>query len=280
MRESLRRHHEVDVEFTASRADATKVTRNAVRGGAEAIVVVGGDGTLAETYPALAGGDVPLGVIPGGGTNVLARSLGIPEKTSAAIARLEQALGRPPRRIGLGVANGRRFAFCAGMGFDAAAVRMVERRTRWKRSLSDLLYLGCALQAFASMDRRRPALVVDLPDGDVIEGVHHLMVGNSSPYTYVGALPLILMPGAHVDRPLALAAFHEMTLAFTLRMLVSALSGGQAIQTDPKVSVVHDLSTFAVRTTRPVDFQLDGDHAGSVTAVSFSYEPATLPFLA
>ena len=219
--------YKVDREETTARGHAATLAGDAVADGADAVVVMGGDGTVAEVLPALAGGEVPLGVIPGGGTNVLARTLGISETPRKAAAQLYRALGLGPRRVGLGRAEvdgggpGRShlFGFVAGVGFDAATVRLVERRRRWKRSLGDVLYAASAVEAFIRYDRRHPALSIGLSDGTSVEGIHHLMVANSSPYTFMGPLPLILTPDAHLNRPLAVAAFRRMTLGFTLRML-------------------------------------------------------------
>ena len=61
-------------------------------------------------------GDTPLGLIPGGGTSVLPRALGLPRDSVEAARRV--AVGAP-RRIGLGRVNGHRFGFCAGIGLDA-----------------------------------------------------------------------------------------------------------------------------------------------------------------
>src|SRR5206468_1165402 len=103
------------------RAGEARAMAEEARGrGVDAVVVLGGDGTLAETYPALVGGDVPLGVVPGGGTNVVARTLGISEDVGTAVRQLGASLLRTPRRLGLGRARydhgDTLFGFCAGMG--------------------------------------------------------------------------------------------------------------------------------------------------------------------
>jgi diacylglycerol kinase family enzyme len=276
---ALQVDHKVEVELTRERGHATEIARDAVRDGADAIVVVGGDGTLAETFPVLAGGTVPVGVVPAGGANVLARSLGIPERTAPAVARLRLALTFAPRRIGLGRANDAWFGFVAGMGLDASAVRLVERRDRWKRMLGDVLYVACTIEALARCQGQPAALTIELPSGSEIGGIHHLMVANSSPYTYLGPIPLVLTPLAHVNRPLSVAGFRSISLGFTLRMLASAFCDARAIGRDPDAIVVNDLPRLTVRCSRPIDLQLDGDAQGRVTSVSYSWEPEALPFL-
>ena len=107
------------------------------------------------------------------------------------------------------------------------------------------------------------------------------MVTKSSPYTFSGPRPLVITAEAHVTRPLALAAFRRMTLGWTLRMLGSAPGRRPgAFHRHPDAVLVHDLPGLTVRSSRPVDLQLDGDHQGAVTEVAFDWLPDALPFLA
>ncbi len=81
-----------------------------------------------------------MGIIPAGGTNVLARSLGIPWDPIEATWHLLANRNNPPRRVPLG--RGRRyFTFAAGLGFDGALVRDVERRQGLKKGLGHPYYL-------------------------------------------------------------------------------------------------------------------------------------------
>ena len=99
---------------------------------AEAIYVFSGDGTYNEVINGLRA-DVPVGFVPGGGTSVLPRALGLPRDPARAAERIAHGA---PRRISLGRINGRLFAFNAGIGFDAELVRRVDamgRRADGKR---------------------------------------------------------------------------------------------------------------------------------------------------
>src|SRR5438874_7132105 len=99
-------------------------------GDADAIVVFSGDGGFNEALNGLAA-DVPIGFLPGGRTSVLPRALGLPQQPVEAARRVADALtqGRS-RTISLGRVNGRRFAFSAGIGFDAELIRRVDRLGR------------------------------------------------------------------------------------------------------------------------------------------------------
>src|SRR5437879_4748865 len=84
---------------------------------ADAIVVFGGDGSVNEALNGL-DGETPFGAVPGGGTSVFARALGLPKQSEEAADQLAGAiLNGSTRRITLGRVSGRRFCFSAGIGF-------------------------------------------------------------------------------------------------------------------------------------------------------------------
>src|SRR3954471_12614631 len=119
VREALAPHVEVDTLLTERPRHATELATGVARDGYDAILVFSGDGGFNEVLNGI-DRDVPVGFIPGGGTSVLPRALGLPREPAAAARRLGNALdaGRT-RRISLGRVNGRRFAFSAGTGIDA-----------------------------------------------------------------------------------------------------------------------------------------------------------------
>ena len=105
------------------------------RDGVDVVVVLGGDGTLNEAANGLAGTDTALAALPGGSTNVFARTIGLPNDPIEATGALLDGLGRRAgsSTVGLGSVNGRYFLFHVGIGFDAAVVEQVERRAQLKR---------------------------------------------------------------------------------------------------------------------------------------------------
>jgi diacylglycerol kinase family enzyme len=124
----LAQNHEVEVVETNRRGHATRLAQDAARRGLDLVVGFGGDGTLNEVATGIAGTDTALGVLPGGSTNVFARTLGMPNDPVAAVKTLAAGLNAGDLRpIGLGRVNGRYFCFHTGIGFDAAVVRHVER---------------------------------------------------------------------------------------------------------------------------------------------------------
>jgi YegS/Rv2252/BmrU family lipid kinase len=107
---------EPEILITEQAGHARELAQRAVARGARLVVAWGGDGTVNEVASALAFGPVPLGVIPAGSGNGLARLFNLPANPAAAIGRL---LAGRDHLIDLGELNGRLFVNVAGMGFDA-----------------------------------------------------------------------------------------------------------------------------------------------------------------
>ena len=97
----------------------TKLTHRAVAAGAGLVFAMGGDGTVRACAQALAGGGIPLAIVPWGTANLPARALGVPTGLDAALG---VGFGRHERRIDLAVADGITYAAMAGIGVDAAVV--------------------------------------------------------------------------------------------------------------------------------------------------------------
>ena len=125
---------------------------------------------------------------------MLPRALGLPRDPAAAATRL--AAGRT-RRIGLGRANGRRFGFNAGVGFDAELVRRDRRlgRSGDGRRPGDLAFARAALGLIAAA-RGRFEPVLEL---DGVGRAAFVLVANCAPYTYLGRVGLAVAPEASFD---------------------------------------------------------------------------------
>ena len=186
-----------DTVFTERAGHATELARDA---DAEAVVVFSGDGGFNEALNG-ARPETVLGFVPGGGTSVLPRALGLPRDPVAAARRL--ATGQT-RRIALGRANGRRFGFAAGVGLDAELIRRMDargRRADGKRP-GDAVFAWTAVKTLAETRVRfDPALEVEGHGRAAFA-----LVANADPYTYLGRLPLRLPRGARLEGGLDLLA--------------------------------------------------------------------------
>ena len=251
-----------ETRLTTAGGEATEIAREA--GGVDAIYVFGGDGTFNEVLNGIEV-DVPLGFLPGGGTSVLPRALGLPRNPVQAALRVAE--GRT-RRIGLGRVNGRRFGFNAGLGFDAELVRRVDelgRRPDGKRP-GDVAFMRVAASVLAD---RRARFESQLE----IEGhgrAAFVLVANCSPYTYAGGLGLDLVPGAGFDEGLAFLAPVSLRAADLPRLMLQGLRGRGL---KPETTLAgHDLDRLVVRCDRPLPLQVDGEDAGDLTEVVYEAE--------
>ncbi len=146
---ALRHLPRVEAALDARRADfrvqRTKSLEHGVEAALRAVdgdevpVVMSGDGLLGAIGGAMAGAETPVGLIPCGRGNDLARVLGIPDEPEAA---LEVVLAGRSRRIDVGEANGRRFLGIASVGFDSVAN---ERANRTRLLRGNLVYAYAAV---------------------------------------------------------------------------------------------------------------------------------------
>ena len=103
IRKALSADHDVTVAETNRRGHATRLAQGAAAEGVDVVVVLGGDGTLNEAANGLAGSETALAALPGGSTNVFARTIGLPNDPIEATGVLLDALQRGAvERVGLG----------------------------------------------------------------------------------------------------------------------------------------------------------------------------------
>jgi diacylglycerol kinase (ATP) len=134
-----------EVFVTERRGHARELALSAVDRGARMVLAWGGDGTLNEVASALAFRDTPLGIVPAGSGNGLARELGVARRPEQAIA---DALRAKPRRIDVGDLDGRLFVNIAGIGFDAHVASIFDDPKNARRGLAN--YAGITLRALGT----------------------------------------------------------------------------------------------------------------------------------
>lgn len=281
----------LEVAHTTHRGHAAELADQARQDGLDLVVVLGGDGTVNEVVNGLLlGGPDPavpaLGVVPGGGTNVFSRALGLPRDPVEATGALLDAVRRRSRRsIGLGRAGDRWFTFNAGMGWDAEVVAAVDRRRRahhTSRHTTPRDYVrASAEQFFLHTDRRQPALSLSRGGHEPVTGLHMVVVANTAPWTYLGDRPLLTSPEASFDRGLDVYALTRLSTLGTLGEVRRLVRGGPPPRRAAR-SLVHreeDLSELTLHATRPVAAQVDGEALGALTELRMRSVPHALNVL-
>ncbi|WP_419926138.1 diacylglycerol/lipid kinase family protein [Candidatus Poriferisocius sp.] len=277
IQKALAADHDVTLAKTHRRGHASRLAHGAVADGCDVVAVLGGDGTLNEAINGLAASDVALAPLPGGSTNVFARSIGLPDDPVEAAAMLLETLaaGRI-ERIGLGQVNGRYFLFHAGVGYDAAVVQQVERRAGLKRYANHALFAFAAVDTWMRhYDRSQPRFTVYHADGEAVPGQFAICL-NTDPYTYLGSRPFKVMPDTTLDAPLALVTLRSLRAGRLLRTAASALGYGPPVTAHRHVHSRADVTSAVVASDTPFPYQLDGDYLGETTRLEFHHSPQAL----
>ncbi|HEV8179495.1 MAG TPA: diacylglycerol kinase family protein [Gaiellaceae bacterium] len=274
VRAELERVADLDVVLTERPGHAAELVTGACRGGAEAVVVFSGDGGFNEALNGLES-DVPIGFLPGGGTSVLPRALGLPRDPVAAAQHLAAALaaGRT-RRISLGRVNGRRFSFAAGIGLPAEVVRRVDalgRRDDGRRP-GDLAFVASVGRALAA---RRGRLEPQLEVAGFGRAAA-VFVANGRPYTYANRLALPMAREAEFELGLDLVApvsLAPVSVPVTVARVLSGRVGGEGFLRG------HDLDRIEVSCDFPLPLLADGEDLGDVEQVVFEAERGAVSIL-
>jgi diacylglycerol kinase family enzyme len=262
---ALRADFTLEVADTAARDHATELARDAAERGWHAVLAFGGDGTVNEVAQGLVGTDAALGILPGGSTNVMARSLGIPadpiEATAFVAAHMRSGTSR---RIHVGSASGRFFLFSAGMGLDAEVVRRVEADPAGKRERGEWLWLSQALRAglgpYRSAD---PAITLEV-EGDEARRVILAICCNGRPFTYFKRWPVDALPGAQLDKGLDILGFERISAAVIPRLVYSLFVSGSHVRWKTS-HYHHDVAGARLTADKPLPVQVDGDYIGERT---------------
>ena len=248
-------------------------TVQALAAGVDLVCPLGGDGTVRQVAEVMVGSGVPVGLLPGGTGNLLARTLGLPIDDLGAALRV--ALTGTVRRVDVGRVGfdvsgederplERVFLVMAGLGFDAAMMEGAPERLKAK--VGWLAYALSGLRNLRGPDVRVRVTVDENPS--FRRRVRTVLVGNSG--TLTGGI--VLMPEAEVDDGWlnAVAMSPKGVLGWAVVAARVLTKGGHA-------RVEHfRCRQIEVHTDRPQQAQLDGDTVGLVRAMRVRVDPGAL----
>jgi YegS/Rv2252/BmrU family lipid kinase len=254
-----------DVLVTERRGHARELARAAIARGSQLIVAWGGDGTVNEVASSLAFGTVPLGIVPSGSGNGLARALAIDGRPERAIAAA-LAAAPAPRRIDAGEIDGRLFFSVAGVGFDAHVAACFDRDLSDRRRFTG--YVRVAARELVTY-RSRPYRITAHGEGHERKALL-VTLANSSQFGN-GAR---IAPGARVDDgQLDLVVVEESSRLRTIASLPALFSG--------RIDRVRGVSIQRVRSATiegapPLSFHVDGEALTGGGRLDASVHPAAL----
>lgn len=256
----------------------------AIGAGVDLVIAAGGDGTVSEVASALRQSGVPLGILPCGTANLLARNLRLPLNNLGAATRLAfTGTDRPidvaviSYRLADGTTEVRPYFVMAGFGIDADMVSgtgaAAKKRFGW------LAYVGPIIRS--AYRKGRASVTVSLDGGAAVSGrLHTLVVGNCSSVT----AGIRLLPTAELDDGLLDVLAVRSLIGRDRRRFVSWITPFQGVRRVPIPSAAgteDPTGAFRYETARsvtvtmhdPATFQADGDLIGKVEWAEFSLDP-------
>ena len=248
--------HGTRVSFYRTKApgDATDRAR-ASRGNYDAVIAMGGDGTINEVANGLAGSTTPMGILPAGTANALAQGLKIPRNSIVSAAEI--ILNQKIQRVDLGMINERYFILVSGIGFDALVAAKVSPKL--KKYLGILAY---PITGIREISRYTPTSIT-VTVGERVYGGRFVIIGNSKAY----GGPLSFATKAEMDDGLLdILVFKKMGFLPAVRYYLGASIG--LVHRFPDV-IYLKTDKAEVRSEKPVPVHMDAELYGT-TPVSVS----------
>jgi diacylglycerol kinase (ATP) len=254
---------EVTLEFTKEPGHATALASQGQRDGADIVVAVGGDGTLNEVAQGLVGSSVPMGMVPRGSGNGLARHLNVPLITSKAIDNIFSGTILAMDTFTL---NGRLSLNVSGIGFDGHIANLFGGRT--KRGLAG--YTQLALSEFMSFKE----FDFSMTTGSDTQRYSSFIVAiaNSSQY---GNNACVAPAASVTDGKLDVNILRKVPL-YRFDFVFAFFN--KSIDRSPYARI-HSLNQCRITTDVPVPFHVDGEPCGKEEHFEIVMQPATLPII-
>lgn len=242
----------LEIYETRDGEDLGAVVRDRVARGADLVIAAGGDGTVSAVADALAGSGTPMGILPMGTANVLARELEVPLDLDAAarlIASDHRLATIDAMRVG-----GRHYLTQVGVGLDALMIR--DTPTAQKKRFGKLAYLWVALKHLLGFQPRRFVIEVD---GKAKKArASQVIVANVGT---LGQPPFRWGPDIRPDDgTLDVCVSKARTLLHYLGLFWHVVT--RRHRADPNVRYLHARRSIAITTRHPLPVQADGEVIG------------------
>jgi YegS/Rv2252/BmrU family lipid kinase len=240
--------------LTTPEINADILARQAVKDGAQAVIVCGGDGTISAATAAIAGTQVPLGIISRGTANAFANALDLPLTIDAAC---ETILTGATRMVDTATCNGLPMVLLAGIGFEAETVELADRDS--KNRLGLLAYVLAGVEQLRSL--KHFEVEIETEDRIIEVTASAVTIANAAPATSIlaqGPAGVIFNDGL-LDLTIVSPINKLGAIAASYDLLTSAFRGDAVERED--VGYLR-AKWFRVRTNPPQKVVLDGEIIG------------------
>jgi len=239
--------------------EATLQAQQAREAGLDAVIVVGGDGTINEVVNGLAESPVAVGVLPAGTGNVWAKELGLPTRSPLhlwpLVDSIKALIPGATRSIDLGKANGRYFLQWTGLGLDAEVTYAMEPRTRVQRRLGAVTYIVAGVACAVNLAGTRTRIWID--GKRIYRRSILIVISNSQLY---GGKVRIATDARLDDGLLDVSIFAGSGFLSVLRMVGGVVLGLHAL--DPRHSFYRGRAIH-VEAHKPIPVHVDGEPFGT-----------------
>jgi YegS/Rv2252/BmrU family lipid kinase len=244
----------LDTYLTTEEVDAGQLATVAIQGGAEAIVVAGGDGTISAAATASIGTGIPLGVISRGTANAFATALDLPVAIDIACQTI---LAGATRTVDAAYCNGQPMVLLAGVGFEAETVELADRgsKDRWGM----LAYVLAGIKQLANL--KDFEVEIETEDRKIALTASAITVANAAPPTSIlaqGPAGVIADDGL-LDLTIVAPANFTGAIAASYELLRTALQGEATTRGD--IGYLRS-RYFKVATNPPQKVVVDGELVG------------------
>lgn len=238
---------------TKSAEDLADKARALAEAGEPIVAAAGGDGTLMNAATGLTGTQAALGILPCGTMNVFARELGIGSRRfDIALEAMQTGLRQA---VDIFTVNDKPFLQMAGFGLDA---RIVHRITPGlKKRFGAAAHVITALKVAVE---HHPSITVALPNGEELTGTQ-VILGNGKRYGGEGHL---FANARYDDGKLDAAIIHQESMTILFEVLSCMLQRGATKRNTSECTRLRTFSSCDITAESKVDYQLDGDYAGTL----------------
>lgn len=248
-------HWQCDIHETQPDEDLQGLVKGALRNGVDMVIAAGGDGTVSQVVSGMLNSQVPMGILPAGTGNVLARNLTIPLDLRSALGVLGSEHSVQEMDV-MEVNQKECFVLNVSVGISSLVMRNTVREE--KRRFGFLAYIWHAIDSILHTDMHRFRLRIDGRSIRVVAS--ELMIANSK---FMGLQPQMgnvdIQPDdgqldIFIVRTQAFRDYLNIFAAFLLR---------RKEEYDPKLYYLQSREVIEIQTERPLPAQADGEEVGT-----------------